>query len=136
MSVTFEIIVSVLIVVGAAFTLIGSFGLIRLPDFMIRLHSPTKATTLGVGALLCASIMYFFNDQGLLSINELMITLFLFLTAPISAHFMARAHLHEHCRNPRQELPPLPEQGGWSIFEDNDSQAADQQSVSQQSTNL
>jgi multicomponent K+:H+ antiporter subunit G len=42
-----EIVVSLFILVGAAFTLVGSIGLIRLQDFLSRLHGPTKATTLG-----------------------------------------------------------------------------------------
>ena len=43
-----EAIVSLLLVFGAAFVLVGSIGLARFPDFFTRLHGPTKATTLGV----------------------------------------------------------------------------------------
>ena len=43
----FEIIISILVLVGAFFTLVGSIGLAKLPDFFTRLHAPTKATTLG-----------------------------------------------------------------------------------------
>lgn len=89
-----EIMISLLIIIGAGFTLVGSIGLVKLPDFYMRLHAPTKATTLGVGAILIASAIYFsLQDEGL-SLHELLITLFLFITAPVSAHLMAKAALH------------------------------------------
>ena len=49
MSMIIEIVISVLIVIGASFALIGSWGMVRLPTLMERLHGPTKATTLGLG---------------------------------------------------------------------------------------
>lgn len=89
-----ELLVSVLIVVGAGFTFIGSLGLLRLRDFYMRLHGPTKATTLGVGSLLIASAIYFSHLEPGLSLHEILVTLFLFITAPVGAHLMARAALH------------------------------------------
>ena len=90
-----QAIVAALIVIGGVFTLIGSLGLARLPDFYTRLHGPTKATTLGVGALILASIVHFAAvEPGLdLHEHEFLIILFLFLTAPVSAHLVARAGL-------------------------------------------
>jgi multicomponent K+:H+ antiporter subunit G len=89
-----EIVISILILIGAFFILVGSIGLVKLPDFFTRLHAPTKATTLGVGAILIASTIYFSITTGELSLHELLITLFLFLTAPISAHLMAKSAIH------------------------------------------
>lgn len=86
------------IVIGASFVLVGSIGLIRLRDLYCRLHGPTKATTLGLGAMLVASVMYFTSVDGGLSLHELLVTIFLFLTAPASAHMVARAGLHERVR--------------------------------------
>lgn len=87
---------SLLILLGALLTFIGSLGLMRLPDFYSRLHGPTKATTLGVGSLLIASALYFgTRDQGI-SLHEGLVTLFLFITAPVSAHLLAKAALHLH----------------------------------------
>lgn len=91
---TAELVVSVCILLGAGFAFTGAVGLVRLPDFFSRLHGPTKASTLGVGALLLASVLYFALLQGDLSLRELLVALFLFLTAPVSAHLMARAALH------------------------------------------
>jgi multicomponent K+:H+ antiporter subunit G len=94
MPVMLELLLSALILIGAGFTLVGSLGLIRLRDFYSRLHAPTKATTLGVGSLLIASAVFFsYQDEGL-SLHEVLVTLFLFITAPVGAHLMAKAALH------------------------------------------
>ncbi len=89
-----EILVSLFLLTGAGFALIGSLGLARLPDFYTRLHGPTKATTLGVGGMLVASSIYFSSHADGISLHEALITLFLFITAPVSAHLLARAALH------------------------------------------
>jgi multicomponent K+:H+ antiporter subunit G len=99
-----DILLSLLILTGAAFTFIGSLGLARLRDFYTRLHGPTKATTLGVGCLLIASALYFsVRDEGV-SLHEVLVTLFLFITAPVSAHLLAKAALHLQVRS----LAPTP----------------------------
>lgn len=88
-----EPLAAALIVIGALFTFIGSLGLARFPDVYTRLHGPTKATTLGVGALILASVVYFSGANGGLNLHEILIAIFLFLTAPVSAHLLARAAL-------------------------------------------
>jgi multicomponent K+:H+ antiporter subunit G len=88
-----EILISLFLLIGAAFALIGAIGLATLPDFFTRLHGPTKATTLGVGGMLFASSIHF-THQGNVSLHEILIILFLFLTAPVSAHLMMKAALH------------------------------------------
>ena len=80
-----EITVTVFLVIAGVFGLVGSFGLMRLPDPMTRIHAPTKATTLGVGGVLIASMVFGFAMTGELSTRELLVALFLFLTSPISA---------------------------------------------------
>jgi multicomponent K+:H+ antiporter subunit G len=91
----FDIAIAALILLGGAFALIGSWGLARLPGLMARLHGPTKATTLGVGGCLMASMLYFPTHGMAFSVHELLVTLFLFITAPISANMVAKAYLHE-----------------------------------------
>jgi len=90
-----EIIIALLVLIGAFFTLVGSIGLVKLPDFFMRLHGPTKATTLGVGSILVASTLYYWSFENTLSLHEVLITIFLFITAPVSAHLMAKAALHK-----------------------------------------
>jgi multicomponent K+:H+ antiporter subunit G len=87
-----DALLAVLVVMGAAFALIGAWGLAKLSDFLKRLHGPTKATTLGVGCVLIAS-MVFFSLRGVVSLHELLVTLFLFMTAPVSAHLLIKAAL-------------------------------------------
>jgi multicomponent K+:H+ antiporter subunit G len=87
-----ELAVSVLVLLGAAFALLGSVALVVLPDFHTRLHGPTKATTLGVGATLAASALYFHGAGA--AATELLVLLFLFMTAPVSAQLLARAARH------------------------------------------
>ena len=89
-----EWIVSLLLLAGGFFTLVGAIGLVRLPDFYARLHGPTKATTLGVGSVVIASMLYFTLATGEIAITEVLITAFLFLTAPVSANFLAKAAMH------------------------------------------
>ena len=89
-----EWLASGLIVLGASFALIGSWGLVRLPSLMERLHGPTKASTLGLGAMLAGSIAFFQLVKGEWTTHEVLVSLFLFVTAPVSANMIAKAHLH------------------------------------------
>ena len=98
-----EALVSFFLVGGAVFALLGSWGLARLPDFYTRLHGPSKASTLGVGGMLLASIGYF-GARGQPSLHELLITLFLFISTPVSAHLLVKAALHLKLRS----VCPLP----------------------------
>lgn len=89
-----ELVVSIFLVFGAVFVFIGSLGLAKLPDFYTRLHAPTKATTLGMGSLLIASVILVTYQKGYLSLHELLITLFLLITAPVTAHMLAKTAMH------------------------------------------
>ena len=110
-----ELLVASLILIGAFFLFVGSFGLAKLPDLMRRLHGPTKATTLGIGSMLIASMLYFVLIQGRLSFHELMITIFLFLTAPVTAHMVAKAHILRD-RALRDSLPATGSSLGWATL--------------------
>jgi multicomponent K+:H+ antiporter subunit G len=125
MDILVELLVSVLLVIGGVFGLVGSYGLAKLPDLMTRLHAPTKATTLGVGAVLIASMIFMLWNQRDLSFHELMITLFLFLTAPITANFIAKAFLHRHA-DQKAKLPPTGTEYGWASFDAPPSTADDE----------
>ncbi|MGQ1215656.1 Na+/H+ antiporter subunit G [Acinetobacter baumannii] len=112
MQIAMEIIVSIFLVFGAFFMLVGSIGMVRLPDLFMRLHAPTKSSTLGLGSFLIAS-MIFFAFQGRFGFAELLITLLAFITAPVSANLIAQAALHLRLRSLSGEVPeaierPLP----------------------------
>jgi multicomponent K+:H+ antiporter subunit G len=89
-----EWIISILLLIGGTFVLIGSIGLVRMPDFFMRLHGPTKATTLGMASLLTAAMIFFSTTQGGLSLKEILISIFLLLTAPVSAYMMIKSAIH------------------------------------------
>ena len=114
-----DIIASFLIISGGLFCLLGSLGLARLPDFYTRLHGPTKATTLGVGSLLVASAIYFSTRGQGISVHEVLVTLFLFITAPVSAHLLARAALHLGLHS----LAPVPGEAGQGASDEDDEDA-------------
>jgi len=116
MSVIAEILVSFFLVVSGIFGLVGSFGLLKLPETLQRLHAPTKATTLGVGGVLIASMLYFLLIKGSFSMHELLITLFLFLTAPITANFIAKTYMVRSLR--AKDLPETGRDYGWAIYDD------------------
>ncbi len=93
-----ELTIALLLLIGAVVALIGSFGLAKLPDFYMRLHGPTKASTLGVGCVLIGSLLYFSHQQEGVSVHEALVALFLFATAPVSAHMLAKAALHRRLK--------------------------------------
>jgi multicomponent K+:H+ antiporter subunit G len=89
-----DALIAAMLLVSAIAALVGSFALVRFSDFYKRLHGPTKSTTLGVGGVLIASAVYFTVRSPGFSIHELLITFFLFLTAPVSAHLLVKAAMH------------------------------------------
>jgi multicomponent K+:H+ antiporter subunit G len=110
-----ELAASVLLLIGLAFTLAGSIGLVRLPDFYTRMHAPTKATTLGVSALLAAAVLALPGGGLATALKAALVIAFLFLTTPIGAHMLARAARHGGVpagpETELDELPPVPSEG-------------------------
>ncbi|MFT5060995.1 MAG: multicomponent K+:H+ antiporter subunit G [Dinoroseobacter sp.] len=107
---TYAVIISLLI--GSAFVFIGVLGLLKFNDPMTRLHAPTKVGTVGIGMLLIASIIQSFV-LGEPSTHEILIMAFLFVTAPISANFIAKVNIHRKvCETP----PPPARDETWSTL--------------------
>lgn len=79
----------ILIVIGAAFALIASIGLLRLPDLYTRMHAASKAGTMGSGVMLIA-LAIFTDDQAVVT-RALAGVMFFLLTAPVSSHLLAKA---------------------------------------------
>ncbi|MDT0643129.1 monovalent cation/H(+) antiporter subunit G [Zunongwangia sp. F363] len=82
-------VIAVIVTFGALFVLLAAVGLVRMPDTYLRISVTTKAATLGVGLLLIAVALHF-NDLSTTSRSQV-IVIFIFLTAPVSAHLIGRA---------------------------------------------
>ena len=89
-----DALIAAMLLVSAFTALVGSLALVKFSDFYKRLHGPTKSTTLGVGGVLIASAVHFTVRGPGLSVHEFLITVFLFLTAPVSAHLLVKAAMH------------------------------------------
>lgn len=90
--------VAALLVVGSTIVVIGALGLLRLPTFYQRIHGPAIIVTLGGGFLLLASMLYFTVAQSRLVIHEVIIAVFLLLTAPVVAMTIMRAAVYRDLR--------------------------------------
>lgn len=80
-----------LLIVGGLLAVIGSLGLLRLPDFYARMHPPTMGATLGTGCILVASMLVSSAILHRPVIHELLITLFMALSTPVTAMLLMRA---------------------------------------------
>lgn len=126
-----EILISIVLVIAGIFGLVGSYGLVKLPDAMTRLHAPTKAATLGVGGVLIASLIWFLvlSDHHA-SWHEVLITILIFLTAPITGLMIAKANLHLTWLP--EDLPPPPNGAQWATFDEGKMPAALQEDADPQ----
>ena len=84
-----DIILIILILLGTAFMLVAAIGLIRFTDLYSRMHATTKATSFGL-LLLLIGVSLFFNT-GTVWIKALMVIVFIYLTAPLAAHSIAKS---------------------------------------------
>lgn len=108
------IAVAVCLLVGAFFVLVAAIGLLKFNDAMTRLHAPTKVGTLGVGALLLGSMIHSSVLGEGWSIHEFLIMGFLFVTAPISANFIAKVSIHHRtCAMP----PKASQDATWATLD-------------------
>lgn len=103
-----EVVVALFVLAGAGLTLIGALGLVKLKTFYERVHAPTLGTTLGIGCLLLASMLFFTVTQGRPVLHEVLIGIFISLTTPVSLMLLARAALYRDRREKLPDVPPLP----------------------------
>lgn len=89
MSAVIEIITGIMLIIGALFALVSSFGLIRLKDAYMRMHAASKAGTLGSGLMLLALAVY--ASDLAVATRALAGVVFFLLTAPLAAHLLAKA---------------------------------------------
>lgn len=88
------LLIALLIVLGASLALIGSVGLLRLKTFYERVHAPTLGTTLGLGSTLIASMVLFSTLGSRPVLHEIVIAVFMLVTAPVSFMLLVRAARH------------------------------------------
>ena len=87
-----------LLVLGGLISLIGALGLFRLANFYQRIHGPAITVTLGAGCILIASMIYFTATQSRLVVHELLISVFVLMTAPVVAMMIMRAAVYRDLR--------------------------------------
>lgn len=90
--------VALLLILGGSIVLIGTLGLMRLPNFYQRIHGPAITVTLGTGCILLASMIYFTVLQARPVIHELVITVFVLMTAPVVTMLVMRAAVYRDLR--------------------------------------
>ncbi|MCK9505317.1 MAG: monovalent cation/H(+) antiporter subunit G [Porticoccaceae bacterium] len=95
--------ISLLLILGGTIILIGALGLLRLPNFYQRIHGPAITITLGAGCVLVASMIYFSALQSRPVIHELIISVFILMTAPVVAMLIMRAAVYRDLRGGKRD---------------------------------
>ena len=80
---------TIAVVLGVILCLLSAVGVLRMPDVYIRLQVASKASSLGI-ALLMLGVALHFGELSV-TIRALLVVVFLFLTAPVTAHVIGRA---------------------------------------------
>lgn len=91
MSVIISWIIGFFLLVGGFLSLIATFGVLRLPDVYTRNHAASKGATLGIMSILIATFLYFYQEHGHFNSNLILAIIFIFVTAPVAGHLIARA---------------------------------------------
>ncbi|MDI6892033.1 MAG: monovalent cation/H(+) antiporter subunit G [Actinomycetota bacterium] len=115
----FEIVLNsitiILCCIGIFFFVVGTVGLLRLPDAFSRLHATTKCDTLGAGSILVGLAVY---ERGNFDSAKLLILAFLVLvTSSTTGHALARAAFKAGLKPWRKEQPSFPEEGSEGAVE-------------------
>jgi len=105
---------AILLVLGGGIALIGCLGLLRLPHFYQRIHGPAIAITLGAGCILIASMILFSALRTRPVVHELLITLFVLMTAPVVSMLIMRATVHRELRKPAPDDPG--NESAWNAY--------------------
>jgi len=90
-SVIFEWVGALLILLGSIMAFLSAIGIIRFRDIYTRAHAATKTTTVAVLITLFGTFIYLWLGQGYLSVRLILGIVFVFLTAPVSGHLVLRA---------------------------------------------
>lgn len=99
------ILISFFLVAGAFLTLVGCIGLVRFKTFYERIHAPTIGSSIGAGGILIASIIFFSILQSKPILHEVLITVFVVITTPVTLMLLSRAVIHRDTTQDSKELP-------------------------------
>lgn len=99
------ILVGLLVLGGAAITLLGAIGLLRLGTFYERVHAPTLGATSGMAAILAASALCFSVLQSRPVVHEILIALFVTFTTPVTLMLLARAAIYRDRSEAAADVP-------------------------------
>lgn len=100
------LLTALLLLFGAVLALIGSFGMLRFGSFYERIHAPTLGSTLGIGCVLIASMLFFSTLQSRPVLHEVLITALMVVTTPITLMLLARAALYRDRTEGNDKVPP------------------------------
>lgn len=100
------LLTALLVLIGAAVTLIGSLGLLRLGNFYARVHAPTLGTTLGMASILIGSALFFSVLETRPVVHEILIAVFITLTTPVTLMLLVRAALYRDRTEDSRDVPP------------------------------
>jgi multicomponent K+:H+ antiporter subunit G len=104
--------VTLLLLLAGCLVVIGGLGLLRLSNFYQRSHGPAMINTLGAGCILIASMLYFTALESRPVVHELLITVAVVLTSPVTAMLLMRAAVYRDRRNKRNDVPAHPAVAG------------------------
>lgn len=93
------------VLMGAAVTLIGSLGLLRLGTFYARVHAPTLGTTFGMVSILAGSALCFSVLEARPVVHEILIAVFVTLTTPVTLMLLVRAALYRDRTEGSEDVP-------------------------------
>ena len=99
------LLVSLLMLLGAAITLIGAFGLLRFQSFYERVHAPTLGASLGTIGTALASIVFFTVLRSRPAVHELLIVVFVTLTTPVTLMLLTRSALYRDRTEGKPDVP-------------------------------
>ncbi|MBX3674238.1 MAG: monovalent cation/H(+) antiporter subunit G [Burkholderiales bacterium] len=106
-------VTALLVVAGSLLALVGSIGLLRMKTFYERVHPPTMGTTLGIGLVLVASMVYFTVTQSRPVLHEILVGVFMTMNTPVTYVLLVRAAVHRDALagvGPAAREPAPPEQ--------------------------
>lgn len=118
------LLTALLVFAGAALTLVGTIGLLRLRNFYERVHAPTLGATLGLGFVLIGSMVYFSVSETRPVVHEILIGLFVTITTPVTMLMLTQATLYRdraEGKAPKYtDAPPLSDKDELRPLEDDE----------------